>query len=197
LIPPLLGEVRWGIPMHLIFRMAKTVLKARFGSKLEPTDESVLQVRCWPNDLDANLHMTNGRYLTVMDLGKFDLWVRAGLFKELMIKRKWRPILGAANIHFKAPIHLFEVCTLRTRIAGWDDKWFFLEHRLEVRGKLAALSIQKGLFREPGRSVPSAELIAALNLDMNSVEMPAYISAWLAAEPAFEEALTKSDTSPV
>ena len=183
--------------MHLIFRMAKTVLKAKYGKKLDPLDESVLRVRCWLNDLDANLHMTNGRYLTVMDLGKFDLWVRAGLFQELMVKRKWRPVLGAANIHFKAPVHLFEVCTLRTRIAGWDEKWFYLEHRLEARGKLAAMSVQKGLFREPGRSVPSEELIKAIGADQNSLELPAYISAWLGSEDAFDKAMAAAETETI
>ena len=30
-------------------------------------------MRVWPNDLDTNAHMNNGRYLTLMDLGRFDL----------------------------------------------------------------------------------------------------------------------------
>ena len=42
-------------------------------------DESAIRLRVWPNDLDANLHMNNSRYLLAMDLGRWELVMRTGL----------------------------------------------------------------------------------------------------------------------
>ncbi|MDC0434241.1 thioesterase family protein [bacterium] len=32
-----------------------------------------------PNDLDLTMHMNNGRYLTICDFNRVDLFVRSGL----------------------------------------------------------------------------------------------------------------------
>ena len=56
-----------------IVRLAKTLVTAPFRSRLRPTDASTVHFLVWPNDLDMNRHMNNGRYLTLMDLGRFDL----------------------------------------------------------------------------------------------------------------------------
>jgi len=172
--------------MHLIFRGFYTAARALRKPKLKPLEESVTTFRVWLNDLDTNFHMTNGRYLTVMDLGKIDLGLRTPFFLTLMRKKGWRPVLGGAIIRFKAPVHLFEKCTLRTRILGWDEKWFYMEHRLEVRGELAALSIGKGLFRVPGRSIPASEMAEALGVDQKSPPLPDYLTDWIESEKSFD-----------
>ena len=51
-------------------------------------------MRVWPNDLDTNAHMNNGRYLTLMDLGRFDLMTQCGLVgtvlkKKVVSGRRW------------------------------------------------------------------------------------------------------------
>ena len=38
-----------------------------------------LATRVWLNDIDINLHMNNGRYMTVCDLNRVDLFIRTGL----------------------------------------------------------------------------------------------------------------------
>ena len=47
-----------------------------------------LPLRVLPNDLDTNLHLNNGRYLTLMDLGRVDLMLRMGVMGELR-RRRW------------------------------------------------------------------------------------------------------------
>lgn len=62
------------------------VVAAKMGRRLKPLDTSVLKMRTWPGDLDINFHMNNGRYLTLMDLGRFNLTIRSGQ-GGLMIKK--------------------------------------------------------------------------------------------------------------
>ncbi|MCW9001246.1 MAG: acyl-CoA thioesterase, partial [Rhodospirillales bacterium] len=99
--------------MHPILRTLKVVL----GGWRKPPGglftESVVHFRVWPNDLDVNMHMNNGRYLTLMDLGRLDLIIRSGFLKVLM-ERKWAPVAGSAAIRFKRPLHPFERYTMRS-----------------------------------------------------------------------------------
>lgn len=60
--------------MNLWFRLLHLLLCSLFRPKLEaPFGVSRLQFRVLPNDLDSNLHMTNGRYWNIFDLGRLDL----------------------------------------------------------------------------------------------------------------------------
>ncbi|WP_080375644.1 thioesterase family protein [Stenotrophomonas maltophilia] len=66
--------------MNLWFRLLHLLLCSLFRPKLEaPFGVSRLQFRVLPNDLDSNLHMTNGRYWNIFDLGRLDLILRMGL----------------------------------------------------------------------------------------------------------------------
>ncbi|ROR34107.1 thioesterase family protein [Inmirania thermothiophila] len=131
-------------------------LRPRVGL-LEP---SVLALRVWPGDLDLNGHMNNARYLAVMDLGRLDLLRRAGLLGTVL-RRRWRPVLGAAAIRFRRPLAPLARYALVTRVAGWDEKWFYLEQRFERGGDLCAAAWVQGLFAGPRGRVPTAEVLAA------------------------------------
>lgn len=83
-----------------IFRALWTGANALRRPPLEPFEESVLRLRVLPNDLDYNLHVNNGRYLMLMDLGRLDLVVRLGIIGELR-RRRWNPFerSGATVAH--------------------------------------------------------------------------------------------------
>jgi hypothetical protein len=61
------------------------------------------------NDLDLNLHMNNGRYLSVCDLGKIDVMIRSGT-ASIAIRRKWRPLIGGSHTG----------CNRRMALVRWD-----------------------------------------------------------------------------
>ena len=50
--------------MHPVFRTLKLIIDARRGKRLQMLDTSAVHMRVWPNDLDINFHVNNGRYLT-------------------------------------------------------------------------------------------------------------------------------------
>ncbi|WP_375731226.1 thioesterase family protein, partial [Azospirillum sp. B506] len=69
--------------MNLIFRLLAVAVAAIYsawrGRRTGLLEPSTLRFRVWPTDLDLNLHMTNARYFSVMDLGRTDLAIRVGL----------------------------------------------------------------------------------------------------------------------
>lgn len=163
--------------------MLRVLLTAFFGRRIDPLGESVVRFRVWINDLDTNLHMNNGRYLTVMDLGRLDFIVRTGL-GGMMLKRGWRPMVGSAVIRFRRGLGPFERYELKTRVAWWDDKWFWIEQRFERDGGLVAIGAVKGLFRQPTGNVPTPEVLALLGVTERPGSIPDWIAAWRDAEPS-------------
>ena len=82
--------------MNLWLRLLWLLLTARWRGPLSlPRDSSTLRFRVWPHDLDLSFHLNNGRYLTLMDLGRLDVMVRSGLWREVL-HHKWTPIASAA-----------------------------------------------------------------------------------------------------
>jgi acyl-CoA thioesterase FadM len=160
--------------------MVRILVAAVFGARLEPLGESVVRFRVWPNDLDTNLHMNNGRYLTLMDLGRLDLMFRTGL-GGVIVKRRWRPMVGTAVIRFLRGLAPFERYVLKTRIVSWDEKWFWLEQRFERNGDVVAVGAIKGLFRDSRGNVPTAEVLSLLGVT-EPPQVPDWLLAWQRAE---------------
>jgi acyl-CoA thioesterase FadM len=167
--------------VNLILRMLRVLLGALRARRLTVGDESKLAFRCWPHDLDVNLHMNNGRYLALMDLGRVDLIVRAGLLRPLL-RHRWQPLVGGIVVQYRRGLRPFERFELRTRTLGWDDKWFFIEQRFERRGQLVAQAMVRALFRGRDGNVPPARVLVEAGQDGTSPPMPAALSTWDGAE---------------
>lgn len=164
--------------MNLLFRLFWAFLTLPFRPKVSLLDPAELRLRVWPPDLDLNLHMNNGRYLTVMDLGRLDLTFRCGLGR-LLLRRRWRPVVGAAKIRFRRSLDPFEGYTLETRLVAWDAKWLYLGQRfLKGDGELAAEAHVRALFLGPRGPVPPGEILDAMGLDQPSPELPEVLAEW-------------------
>ncbi len=165
--------------MNLYFRLLKLILTRLFSRKpMGLLDTSHLKSRVWLNDLDNNIHMNNGRYLTLMDLGRFDILIRTGLL-PVCLKRRWFPIVGSLKILYLKPLKPFEKFDLKTRIVGWDSKWVYIEQWFEVKGTLCAKAVLQGLFHGPQGKVPTKELLRVLGRKKPTPKLPPDLRQWL------------------
>jgi acyl-CoA thioesterase FadM len=150
--------------MNLLIRLIFTLMRSATGPRIDLLDESRIKLRVWLNDLDFNWHLNNGRYLTLMDLGRVHLMGKAGILKEALFSRHWMPVVVNLVIRYRrslAPLQSFE---LVTRIAGWDEKWFYVEQRFEIDDKSgdkqpAALAYVRAGFRSASGVVPPSEVL--------------------------------------
>jgi len=164
--------------MVLFFRTLWKGLTLWLRPGLEPLGTSVLRFRVWPNDLDVNIHMNNGRFLSIMDLGRFDLSFRTRLGKA-MLRNRWQPLVGAITMRYRRSLDPFESYELHTRLLGWDDKWVFLEQRFLKRGgDLAAEGVVKALFRGKAGNVPVPEVLRQMNYTGPQLDLPEPIRRW-------------------
>ncbi len=152
--------------MNLIFRMIYVLLTARFRDRLPlGKTQSSLTLRVMPNDLDLNLHMNNGRYLTICDLSRIDLFVRTGLIKSMM-KRKWIPVIAEHTMVYKKPLGLFERFEAIVEVTHWDDKYFHMKHIFRNAERVIAEGTSKGGLYQRGIGVVKPEdVIAAVVQD--------------------------------
>jgi acyl-CoA thioesterase FadM len=171
------------VAVNLFVRLFKVLLLGLLRpARIDALGESILHFRVWPNDLDTNLHMNNGRYMTLLDLGRFDLLMRVGIFK-IGLRKRWNPVLGAATVRFRRSLKLWDRFTLKTRLIGWDTTWIYLEQTIEADSKLVTLAYLRGVFTGPQGKVPIPELIAAMGMqNRESPQLPAGVKQWLDAE---------------
>jgi acyl-CoA thioesterase FadM len=129
------------------------------------------RLRVYPNDLDINLHMNNGRYLTLMDLGRLDFMRKVGLFWPTT-RRGWAAILGANQMIYLRPLKVWQRFTLETQLECWDDKWFVMTQRFVADGRLCAIGRVRGLFRGPKGNIAVPQVIALAHTNASTSPMP-------------------------
>ena len=167
--------------MNLIFRLLLVALSSFRRPRLGPWDESVLRFRVLPTDLDLNFHMNNGRYLTVMDLGRVDLLLRVGVVRA-MRQLRWRGVVASEMVRFRRPLNVFERYELRTRLLCWDERWFFMDHRFTRRGELMAWGLVKIQFAGPEGRLRPQQVVDATPHPVPSPPIPSAVLEWQDAE---------------
>lgn len=180
--------------MHPYLRLARVTTRALRAPRLGALDTSVITLRATAADVEAT-RMNNGRYVTMMDLGRFDLAFRCGLLRP-MLTRRWYPMVTALSIRYRRAVRLGQSYELRSRIAYFDATHFYFDQRFERGGELCAHAFVKTLFRGPEGSLPTAALFEALSVPVpESPEPPPALDLWRSAEAAMRE-MTKGPNAP-
>lgn len=179
--------------MNLYLRLLYMFAASFFKKKIHAMEETGLSFCVWPNDLDLNGHMNNGRYLSIMDIGRMDWVLRLGI-AGYVIRNKYIPVLSASAMRYRLPLLPFQKYDLTTRIICWDEKWVFMEHRFIIRGgkkdgAVAAIGLVKGSFfsKQTRGTIPTGEILTAIGEVLESPAMPDYISKWKDSEESLRE----------
>lgn len=153
--------------MNLIWRTLLVIARAKRQLKrhgqLDPLAVSRVRVTTLPTDIDLLRHMNNGRYLSLFDLGRFDLLIRTGIWDALG-EHGWYPVVASETITFRKSLVLWQRFTVESRLIGHDDKGVYIEHRAVVRGEVyTRVIVRARILRRSGGVVPHSELFAALH----------------------------------
>jgi acyl-CoA thioesterase FadM len=163
--------------VNLLLRLIKVLLRAIRAKRVALLSPTRIRLRVWPNDLDLNFHVNNGRYLSLADLGRIDYFIRSGLF-ELARRERAFPIVGDAIAKFRRDLKLFEAFEIESRMLGWDHKWGFMEHRFIKNGRVIGVVAIRGVFRAGAGPLDPEVFLAGLNHDHPSPPLPAWINEW-------------------
>lgn len=108
----------------------------------------------WPTDIDIFLHMNNGVYLTLLDLARFDLMMRANTWQRLK-RQKVHPVVVQESITFRKSLTPWLKFEVETKILGWDEQAFFVGQRFVVKGEIYAEAVVKLRFLKTPKGTPS------------------------------------------
>jgi acyl-CoA thioesterase FadM len=162
----------------MFLRTVIQMWRSRRASRLGMLEVSSIRRRVVPTDIDVLGHMNNGIYLSYMDLGRMDLFIRTGAWAE-MLKRGWRPVAASETMSFRRSLQPFQSFELQTRLIGLDDKAMLFEQRFVVDGEIFAQGVVRGRFvKKAGGTVSMTELAAAFGLDRSALTPPEWVSAW-------------------
>jgi len=130
--------------MNLYFRLFWTYLRAMLKPGIDPGDMVEMDMRVWPNDLDVNRHMNNGRFMTVLDLGIIESLVRSRFFKVVRSLGGF-PMEGGTLITYRKQLSPFQKYKLRMWYLGCDRFWHVFSFVfMTADGKVAARGLLKG-----------------------------------------------------
>jgi acyl-CoA thioesterase FadM len=163
--------------VNLYLRLLFLLVRLMNVQRRSVLEDSRVSFRVMPNDCDINLHMNNGRYLSFMDLGRLHLVAQVGLLRVL-IKKRWKPVLAAAEINFIRSLAPFQKFDMVTRVVTWDDKYVYMEQRFETRDALCAHAFVKGLFLGREGRISNPAVLRVLGHTGTAPPMPDELRIW-------------------
>ena len=165
--------------MNLWFRLVWALLSWRSRGPLPWQQMGSRPFRVWPTDLDIFNHMNNGKFLSLLDLGRFDLLLRSGLWQKLR-KRNWYPVVVAETITFRKSLSPWLLFDLESKVIGWDEHSIYVEQRFVVKGEIYAQAFVRIRFLvNPRGIVTPAQLIEMLGGWQGTVPvLPEWIKNW-------------------
>ena len=156
--------------MYVWLRLARMMATARSRGRYRLGEESRLSFRCLPTDIDTNLHLNNARYMMLADVGRIDIFARAGLI-ALARQRRWAPMMGGLQAVFAREIRLWRKFDVVSTLETWEGTQVIGRHRFVLDdGRTAALVMTTaGVYDFADRRfVPIDDIVAMLGADATS-----------------------------
>lgn len=166
--------------MYPYLRTYFNIFKARRKPKFEhPFMESEIEMRVWPWDADMFMELNNGRYLTIMDTGRFAFGERVNLIKVLK-QNKWGLMVGAVSTRYRRRLRIFEKFTLRTKLIYFSEKWFYFHQEFIGKdGKMKASFLVRTAVTSKDGLVPTQKLIDAMQFSSEMLKEKNQPSEWI------------------
>ncbi len=141
-------------------------------------DVGRLRLRVVLTDLDVLGHMNNGVYFSLMDLGRMDLLIRAGVWKKFLDKGYY-PVMANETATFRKSLTHGTRFVLETKLVGYDDRAVYVEQRFVVNGEIYASAMTRGRFlKKTGGTVSLAELSELTGVDTSTLTPEPWVIDW-------------------
>lgn len=173
-LPSTLVNVIW----RTLLVMWRARRRLRVDGRLEATGISRIRLTTLPTDLDVLRHMNNGRYLSLFDLGRWDLLTRTGM-AEAMKHHGWYAVVSAETVTFRKSLQLWQRFDVESRLLGHDEKAVYLEHRAVVDGEIyARVIVRARMLKRSGGTLSHQELFAAVGRPEGLPDVEPWVHDW-------------------
>lgn len=163
--------------MHLFIRTFFHILVSLRRPRTSLWSESTVPMRVWPTDVDVALHINNGMYFSLMDLGRIDLMLRAKAWQRTL-RRGWSMVVARETITFRKSLKLWQRYSMETRIAGIDERAMYFEQRMVADGEIYATATVAVRFVAKGAPVGLEQVLAEFGIPPAGLVLPEWIHQW-------------------
>jgi len=167
--------------MYPYLRLIRILARKRQNKVFKVNDKSVVKLRVCLVDIDPFLELNNGRYLTMMDFGRFDVAIRTGLWKVLK-EKKWGLAVAGASVRFRQRLKLFQKYELHSQVIGHDDKWFYFHQKMVRNERIHASALIRAAITSKEGIVKTEEVLKTINSSEILPEVPEWVKAWAKAD---------------
>jgi len=143
-------------------RLLSAMIKSKFKSKVQGTETFCMPFRVWITDIDVSI-MNHAAIMTVLECARIEIMVRSNFFKTAS-KNKWYFPSQAVSVQFHRPLKVFQKANVYSKISFVDEKWIYVEQKIMRDEKIIAVCIVKSTIKKGRETVPSSELMKALNI---------------------------------
>ena len=103
--------------MYPYLRLLRVVIQSGLQKKKNLLyEESTINLRVLPQDIDPFMELNNGRYVTLLDLGRFGYGANVKISKFLKANQWSLTIVGTYN-EYRFRLRLFQKFILKTKIS--------------------------------------------------------------------------------
>jgi acyl-CoA thioesterase FadM len=167
--------------MNLFIRLAWLHVFARTRSRCSVLGPCRTSFRVAPTDLDVLRHVNNGVYLSLLDLARIDLMLRSDVLRRFRAQG-WFAVVSAETISFRRSLRLLQRFEVETTIVGWDERAFVVQHHfLRASDTVATAAVRMRFLSRSGGAVGTCEVLALLDIPVESPRLPDWIERWSAA----------------
>jgi acyl-CoA thioesterase FadM len=172
-------------------RFLLVALRSLWRPGLEATATSVVTGRVWPTDVDLSA-TNNASYLVYFEMARLDLQLRTGLAR-LAARKGWAAPMASIHVQFRKPLRRFQRFQVSARLVHWDEKWLYVEQRIERGGETMATALSRSLLVGKQGRVPPVDLAAELGFSLATPSTPPLIETYEEAERLMRERADLAD----
>ncbi|MCP2265504.1 acyl-CoA thioesterase [Promicromonospora thailandica] len=92
-------------------------------------------MRVLPQDLDFMRVVNSGAYLQIMNVAGYRHMGRVGGLR-LAARQSWLGLVAASTLRYRRSLRLWDRFEDTSRVLGWDDRVFYIEHLITRGGDL-------------------------------------------------------------
>jgi len=163
----------------MILRSISAVLRhstrGAAGSIAEPASEH-FRVRL--RDIDVFRHLNHARYLNYMEVARWGLMARSG-FLRLSVRRGWIAPLRSVHVEYYRPLLLRQRFEIQTQFVRFEERWFYILHRVFSGEKEMARALMQGTVRKGRQNVSPDEYLAPLGFRAADARFPTDAAEWI------------------
>ncbi len=168
--------------MYPAIRLFTQMIKHRKDPALTITGTHVSRHMCMPWDIDLWMELNNGRTLTIYDLGRITAAQRVGLI-PILKRQSWGMTMAGASVRYRRRIRAFETIEMRSRVACWDDKFFYIEQSMwNKQGECANHIVYRAAITGAQGIVAPRNVVELIEPGFEPPAPPEWIAAWIEAD---------------